>query len=61
MNVYLFGFECVALLFVTVCWAGWAYTNDKVPPVIILLATMCETAFVVTCLVYVCMITFGMV
>lgn len=59
MNIYLFGIECAAILFGIVIWAWWAYENDKVAPGIILLVTMCITAFIVSCLVFVCVLTFG--
>ena len=59
MNIWLFGVECALLLFGTVLWAWWAYDNDKLAPAAILLASMCETAFIVGVLVYTCVVTFG--
>lgn len=59
MNIWLFGIECAAVLFGVVVWSWWAYETDEVPPVVILLVAMGETAFVIACLTFVCVLTFG--
>ena len=43
MNLWLFGIECVVLLIVTISWAAWAYNNNKLSPMVILITAMGET------------------
>lgn len=60
LNYFItFALTCAGLYAVTVFFAAYAYTNDKVSPCGILLCSMGMTAFVTTCLVYVTMVTFG--
>ena len=59
VSVIAFGCVSVAALIITVFWAWWAYENDVLAPIIILMVAMGETAFFVACLVYLTMMAFG--
>ena len=59
VSVIAFGCVSAAALIITVFLAWWAYENDVLAPIAILMATMGETAFFVACLVYLTMMTFG--
>lgn len=50
-----FAFFYSAIFFLAWC----AYDSDKFSPCSILLASMCMTAFVTTCLVYIIMTVYG--
>ena len=59
VSVIAFGCVSVAALIITIFWAWWAYENDVLAPIIILMVAMGETAFFVACLVYLTMMAFG--
>lgn len=59
MNIWIFGLLCAALLIMLIFWAWHVYENDKLPPVVILLVVMNDTAIIASVLTYVAMRTFG--
>lgn len=58
-NFMFFGLV-FAFFYAMIFFLAWcAYDSDKFSPCSILLVSMCMTAFVTTCLVYVIMIVYG--